>query len=109
MTLRRLDRPGEARQVLDPISADMEIIENALYHRLLLVYKGIEKAETLQQTLRSGGLDAVTLGYGLGNWHLYNGRRDQAVEMFREIVERHATQWPAFGYVAAEAELTRMK
>jgi tetratricopeptide (TPR) repeat protein len=109
MTLRRLDRPGEARQVLDPISADMEILENASYHRLLLVYKGIEKAETLQQTLTSGGLDAVTLGYGLGNWHLYNGRRDQAVAMFREIVEKHANQWPAFGYIAAESELARMK
>ena len=109
MTLRRLDRPGEARQVLEPISADMEIIENGSYHRLLLVYKGIEKAETLQQTLASGGLDAVTLGYGLGNWHLYNGRRDQAVAMFREIVEKHASQWPAFGYIAAEAELARMK
>jgi tetratricopeptide (TPR) repeat protein len=109
MTLRRLDRSGEARQVLDPISADMEIIENGSYHRLLLVYKGIEKAEALQQTLASGGLDAVTLGYGLGNWHLYNGRRDQAVAMFREIVEKHANQWPAFGYVAAEAELARMK
>ena len=85
----------------------MEIIENASYHRLLLVYKGIEKAETLQQTLTSGGLDAVTLGYGLGNWHLYNGRRDQAVAMFREIVEKHANQWPAFGHIAAEAELAR--
>ncbi|HEU4693980.1 MAG TPA: tetratricopeptide repeat protein [Vicinamibacterales bacterium] len=109
MTLRRLDRPGEARQVLDPISADMEIIENASYHRLLLVYKGIEKAETLQQSLSSGGLDAVTIGYGLGNWHFYNGRRDQAVAMFREIVEKNANQWPAFGYIAAEAELARMK
>ena len=109
MTLRRLDRPGEARQVLDPISADMDIIENASYHRLLLVYKGIEKAETLQQTLASGGLDAVTIGYGLGNWHLYNGRRDQAVAMFKEIVEKNANQWPAFGYIAAESELARMK
>ena len=107
MTLRRLDRPGEARQVLDPISAEMEIIENASYHRLLLVYKGIEKAETLQQSLSSGGLDAVTISYGLGNWHLYNGRRDQAVAMFRDIVEKNGNQWPAFGYIASEAELAR--
>jgi tetratricopeptide (TPR) repeat protein len=109
MTLRRLDRPGEARQVLEPISAEMEIIENGSYHRLLLVYKGIDKADALQQSLSSGGLDAVTIGYGLGNWHLYNGRRDQAVAMFREIVEKHANQWPAFGYVAAESELARIK
>jgi tetratricopeptide (TPR) repeat protein len=110
MTLRRLDRPGEARQVLDPISPDMEIIENSSYHRLLLVYKGLEKADyALQKSIASGGLDAVTLGYGLGNWHLYNGRRDQAMAMFRELVEKHATQWPAFGYIAAEAELARIK
>lgn len=107
MTLRRLDRVGEARQALEPISADMEIIENTSYHRLLMVYKGVEKADALAATLSSGGLDAVTIGYGLGNWHLYNGRRDQAMVQFRRIVESNAAQWPAFGYIAAEAELAR--
>ena len=109
MTLRRLDRAGEARQALEPISAGMDIIENRSYHRLLLLYKGIEKADALEAAVKSGGLDAVTLGYGLGNWHLYNGRRDQAMSLFREIVEQHANQWPAFGYLAAEAELARLR
>ncbi len=107
MTLRRLDRPGEARQALEPISADMEIIENMSYHRLLMLYKGTEKADALASSLAAGSLDAVTIGYGLGNWHLYNGRRDQAMTTFRQIVERNETQWPAFGYLAAEAELAR--
>jgi tetratricopeptide (TPR) repeat protein len=107
MTLRRLDRPGEARQALEPISADMEIIENMSYHRLLMLYKGTEKADALASSLAAGSLDAVTIGYGLGNWHLYNGRRDQAMTTFRLIVERNETQWPAFGYLAAEAELAR--
>jgi tetratricopeptide (TPR) repeat protein len=107
MTLRRLDRPGEARQALEPISADMEIIENTSYHRLLMLYKGTEKADALASSLAAGSLDAVTIGYGLGNWHLYNGRRDQAMTTFRLIVERNETQWPAFGYLAAEAELSR--
>jgi tetratricopeptide (TPR) repeat protein len=107
MTLRRLDRVGEAHQALEPITADMEIIENHSYHRLLMVYKGFEKADALAATLSQGGLDAVTIGYGLGNWHFYNGRRDQAMVQFRQIVEKSATQWPAFGYIAAEAELAR--
>jgi tetratricopeptide (TPR) repeat protein len=107
MTLRRLDRVGEARQALEPITADMEIIENGSYHRLLMVYKGIEKADALATSLKEGGLDAVTIGYGLGNWHLYNGRRDQAMAQFRAIVQQSANQWPAFGYIAAEAELAR--
>lgn len=109
MTLRRLDRVGEARQALEPIAADMDIIENTSYHRLLLLYKGVEKTEALEAVVKSGGLEAVTIGYGLGNWHYYNGRRDQAMARFREIVQQHASGWPAFGYIAAEAELARLR
>jgi tetratricopeptide (TPR) repeat protein len=105
MTLRRLDRVGEARQALEPITPDMDIIENRSYHRLLMVYKGVEKVDALAATVAEGGLDAVTIGYGLANWHLYNGRRDLAMTQFRQIVEKYATQWPAFGYIAAEAEV----
>ncbi len=107
MTLRRLDRVGEARQVLEPISAKMDIIENTSYHRLLMLYKGEEKPDALMASLTDGSLDAVTIGYGVGNYHFYNGRKDQAMTVFRSIVEKQATQWPAFGYIAAEAELAR--
>ena len=49
MTLRRLGRPAEAEQVLEPISTDMEIIENAAYHKLLLMYRGEIAPEELAQ------------------------------------------------------------
>lgn len=107
MTLRRLDRPGEARQALEPISAEMEIIENTSYHRLLMLYKGATKPDALTSSLADGSLDAVTIGYGIANWHFYSGRRDQAFTAFREIVDKHQNQWPAFGYIAAEAEVAR--
>jgi tetratricopeptide (TPR) repeat protein len=107
MTLRRLDRPGEARRVLEPITAEMDIIENGSYYKLLLMYKGLQTADALLKSATSGGLDAVTIGYGVANWHLYNGRQDQAVALLRTIVEGHERQWPAFGYIAAEADLAR--
>lgn len=107
MTLRRFDRADEASTVLAPISADMDVIENASYHKLLMLYKGANTEEALLSS--AGGLDAVTIGYGVGNWHYYNGRRDQARKIFAMIVEIHASQWPAFGYVAAEAELARYR
>jgi Tetratricopeptide repeat len=107
MTLRRLGRDAEAQRVLEPITAGMDIIENGSYHKLLLMYKGEVEADALLESAKAGGLDAVTIGYGVGNWHVYNKRRDRAMEIFRGIVENDAAQWPAFGYVAAEAELAR--
>jgi hypothetical protein len=84
----------------------MEIIENASYHKLLMMYKGAATPESLLGT--APGLDAVTIGYGVANWHLYNGHKDQAIAVLRDVVEKNPAQWPAFGYIAAEADLARL-
>ena len=107
MTLRRLNRPEEAKKVLEPITATMDVFENTSYYKLLLMYKGETAADALPAA--GTGLDGATIGYGIGNWHLYNGRRAEAFKLFGEIVEQIATQWAAFGYVAAEAELARAR
>jgi tetratricopeptide (TPR) repeat protein len=107
MTLRRLDRAGEAAAVLAPISTNMDIIENGSYYKLLMFYKGSESEERLLSG--TAGLDAVTIGYGVGNWHYYGGRPGQARKIFAAIVEANASEWPAFGYLAAEAELARAR
>lgn len=104
MTLRRLGRVKEAEALLEPITPGMEIIENASYHKLLMLYKGAIEPDSL---LTASGLDGATLGYGVANWHFYNGRRDRAIAVWREIVDKHASQWASFGYVAAEADLAR--
>jgi tetratricopeptide (TPR) repeat protein len=111
MTLRRLNRPDEARALLEPITADMDIIDNKSYHELLMMYKragdqGPGGGDLLKTSI---GLDAVTIGYGVANWNYYNGRREQAVEQFTTIVDAQSAQWPAFGYIASEAELARIK
>ena len=107
MTLRRLDMNEEAAQTLEPIDAGMDIMENHSYHRLLLMYKGELTPESL--LLPAEGEDAAlqnaTLGYGVGNWHLYNGRVEEAESIFRDILT--GPQWAAFGYIAAEAEVRR--
>ena len=107
MTLRRMNRTAEANALLAPITPAMDIIENGSYHKLLMMYKGASTPESL---LGAGpGLDAVTIGYGVANWHLYNGRRARAALMLGDIVEKNAAQWPAFGYIAAEADLARLQ
>jgi tetratricopeptide (TPR) repeat protein len=109
MSLRRLGRDAEAARVLVPIRRDMQVIENDAYHRLLLLYKGELPADSVLATTAAGEMSVAdaTAAYGVGNWHLYNGRRDQAERIFRRIIA--GGQWPAFGYIAAEAELARSR
>lgn len=106
MTLRRLGRDDEAARVLEPIHAGLDVIENRAYLRLLLLYRGELTAEALlAEAGEAGSLDFATVAYGVAAWHLYNGREAEATALFEEIVA--AGQWPAFGHLAAEAELAR--
>jgi len=107
MSLRRLRRDKEAADVLVPIGRDMNVVENETYHRLLLLYKGelpVDSVLTVGPTGEMSVTDA-TGAYGVGNWHLYNGRRAEAERVFRRILA--GGQWGAFGYIAAEAEMAR--
>lgn len=108
MTLRRLGRDAEAAAVLAPIGRDMDIIENQAYHRLLLLYKGELPVDSLLPPAvladSTAPLDPA-VAYGVGNWHLYEGRPAEAERVFRRTVA--SDQWAAFGSLAAEAELAR--
>ena len=103
----RQGRAQEAASLLAPITAGMDVIENASYHRLLRMFKG---ELTMESLLPQGAaaLDTVTTKYGVAAWHLANGRKDAALGLLREIVDGVPQQWPAFGYVAAEADLARL-
>lgn len=110
MTLRRLKRDAEAAKVLESITADMPVIENASYHKLLMMYTGATDADALLEASKKESLDAVTIGYGVANWHLYNGRADRAKAILSEIVSQYETaQWAGFGYIASEADLARLR
>ena len=109
MALRRLGRDAEAAAVLTPITASMDVIENGAYHRLLLLYKGeLQESDLLKNFGADGNLEDITTAYGVGNWHLYNGRRDQAEAIFARIVAARS-QWASFGYLTAEAERARAR
>ena len=105
LSLRRSNDADGAQAVLEPIHSEMDIIENFAYHKLLLLYKGETTASELLGSADEGSIDDATLDYGIAAWHLVNGEADQAMEIFRRIVDGPA--WPAFGHIAAEAELAR--
>jgi dienelactone hydrolase len=103
MTLRRLDRDREAAAVLEPISVDMEIIENSAYHRLCLLYRN-ELAEH-DITGDSASPAGAATAYGVANWHLAEGNTAVGTAMLEAIVAQEG--WAAFGHIAAEADLAR--
>lgn len=109
MTYRRLGKEAAAKALLDPITADLNIIENTSYLNRLLMYKGLKEPTDLLDLNNEDPeqlLNIVTQGYGVGNWYLYNGDEAQALTVFKKIVG--TTYWSAFGYIAAEADMVRM-
>jgi tetratricopeptide (TPR) repeat protein len=107
MTYRRLNRPGDAKRVLEPITEKMDILENTAYHQRLLMYKGLVLPDALLKS-GSGEADAVqvaTQGYGVGNWYLVNGDKAKAQAIFERVLT--GSSWGAFGFIASEADLAR--
>lgn len=106
MTYRRHKKEAEAAQVLERIKPDMQPGENKSYFDRLLFYKGLKKESDIIND-KMTDLEVATVGYGIANWHLYNGNPAKAKEYFQRIVS--GKYWPAFGFIAAETELTRMR
>ncbi len=107
MTYRRMRKDADAAKVLEKVSPQMQVKENKSYYDRLLFYKGLKKEEELVNVEKATDLEIATVGYGIGNWHLYSGNRAKAEESFRKIVA--GKYWPAFGFIAAEAELAKKK
>ncbi|MBT0811013.1 tetratricopeptide repeat protein [Litoribacter ruber] len=110
MTLIKMDREAEARELLDKVHADMEIIENDAYHKRLMTYKGeVDEDDLINGDLNSdqGKLQYVTQGYGLGNHYLRQGKIQEATETFMRVMKTN--YWSAFGYIASEMELAKLK
>lgn len=107
MTLMRLNRKADAAKVLERITPKMDILENGSYHRRLLMYKGVEKPEALLDTAKADDTTIATQGYGVGNYYYVTGNTAKAREVFQKVTSGGG--WNAFGYIAAEADLQRMK
>ena len=104
MTLRLLGRQDEAQKALTPIQAEMNVIENQVYHRLCLFYKGALPLENLADPESSSVMNDA-LAYGIGNWYFYNGEKDKAKKVFQKILGGES--WASFGYIAAESDFAR--
>jgi tetratricopeptide (TPR) repeat protein len=103
MSLRRAGRASEAAAMLAR-RPDTLPAANA-YVRRLRLYRGEIGPDALITPSDTGDVDVATLSFGLGNWYLVQGDSARARELFRRAVRSGG--WPAFGFIASEAELTR--
>jgi tetratricopeptide (TPR) repeat protein len=106
MTYRRQEKDYEAAQVLERITMNLKVEENKSYYDRLLMYKGIKRESEIVND-KMTDLEIATIGYGIGNWHFWNGDKAKARAMFQKITD--GKYWPAFGFIAAETELKRMR
>jgi len=110
MTYRRMKRDAEGAMLLGLIREDMKIIENDSYYLRLKMYKGLIQPDSLLHVGEGNediDLALATQGYGVGNWYLCQGDTAKAKEIFNKVVA--GKHFAAFGFIAAEAELVRLK
>ena len=108
MALRRAGKHEEAREALEPIRDDFDVIENGSYYTLVKLYRNGAAPGLLDSTMhRLENPSDLSLAYGLANRFLYTGDTTRATRAFERILD--SPQWASFGYIAAEADLARLR
>lgn len=98
MIHRRMGNEEAAEAVLEPITADMKIIENHAYHQLTLFYKGLLS----ESDLAGNGSAGDAISYGIANWHFYSHDTERSRTLLRDLLDNG--MWASFGYIAAESD-----
>lgn len=103
LSLARAGDLDVARRALAPIEPDWTVIENTTYFRLALCFSG--RGSCAVETDAMNAPQSSAAAYGLAAQALIEGRRGEARAMMEAILTRD--DWASFGYIAAEADLTR--
>ncbi|HJX26392.1 MAG TPA: tetratricopeptide repeat protein [Thermoanaerobaculia bacterium] len=108
LALRRLGRDIQARQALAPVRPNMAVIESRAYLLLMLMFKGELTPDSLLAPDAAGAdpIDQAILRYGVGTWFLAEGKKEDAVKIYRELLG--LGQWHSLAHTAAEADLRRL-
>lgn len=110
MTYQRQGKKSEAAKLLAGLQSEMTILENDSYLIRLKLYKGeipVDSVLRVNEQNTDADLSLATQGYGVGNWYLCQGDTAQAAKVFTQVVE--GKHFAAFGFIASEADLLRLK
>ncbi|MES2177077.1 MAG: tetratricopeptide repeat protein [Gemmatimonadota bacterium] len=105
MSLQRAGRATEATAML--ARRPDTLPTTAAYAKRLKLYRGEIGPDALFAPSDTGDVEVATLSFGLGNWYLIKGDTARARAQFERSVTSGG--WPAFGFIASEAELARRR
>jgi tetratricopeptide (TPR) repeat protein len=108
VALLRAGRKADAEKVLERVTPETKVQSSAAYLDRLLLFKGVRNEEDAAKAMKKDNLQLPTVAYGIGVWHLLNGRQAQARQYFEQATAPPAQQ-SGFGSVASYYELQRMK
>ncbi len=107
MSLRRAGRAADAQGALASLRDSLRITSATAYAQRLRLYRGQLGPDAVLTPADTSDIAIATLAYGVGNWYLVNGDTARAREWFRRAIASGG--WPAFGFIAAEQELRRLR
>lgn len=105
MSLARAGRGADAQALLD--RRPDSLATNNAYAARLRLYRGQSRPDEIVASADTSDVAVATLSYGVGNWYLIRGDTVRAREWFRRAIASGG--WPAFGFIAAEADLARLR
>jgi tetratricopeptide (TPR) repeat protein len=103
-SLARAARTDEANAML--ARRPDSVVANNAYTQRLKLYRGELSPDQVLTPADTSDVAIATLSYGIGNWHLVRGDTARARTWFERSVASGG--WPAFGFIASEAELRRL-
>jgi tetratricopeptide (TPR) repeat protein len=106
MSAMRAGRPGDATAALARAPDTLHVTSAAAYAQRIKLYRGQITPEQAFTPADTSDIAIATLSYGVGNWYLVRGDTANAKEYFERSVRSGG--WPAFGFIASEAELRRL-
>lgn len=107
MSLSRAGRHAEAKAMLARRPDSLQAAPVYAYARRLEMYRQEIGPDHLITAADTADVQVATLAFGRGNWHLVMGDTATARKWFRRAVASGG--WPGFGFIAAEAELRRLR
>ena len=105
-TYSKIGNEDAATVLIEEIPGKMRLLENRLYHDLIMLYRGFITPDVVIRRNSSNGEINANVGYGLGNWYLINGDVNSALNIFSRVLD--GSQVDAFGFVACEVEMANL-